>query len=225
MYSYDATKAGVLPGPRKEWGTGLSLSSLSKAYWLGKSIDWTVNLSYAFADSLYTDSGTVVGSGTYDLSDTTPAQRIPSWEINSAGLPASVAGTLVRIDGSLPDQPYAFTANVFSFAWFRFLGEDIPIAGNVDPISRAGRLVKSSSPDTYYSYANATITDIGLIVFGGIGGLELNTNDTLATAITLKIKVGTETAVFPAYFQNFGGIRVTGSSGEIVLDVNQFWPI
>lgn len=86
----------------------LNLSKLVKLYWAAKSMDWNINLGYSFLSAFSsgtTDTGTVTGTGTVTLPDTTGFDAtIPGGRVVGSSYPIGFSGSTqlpVTVSGSI----------------------------------------------------------------------------------------------------------------------------
>jgi hypothetical protein len=201
----------------------LPLTSLVKAYWGVKSASW--DITYDFHSATYEDwTGHVSGSGTIDMSATTPAQRV-LFRPNLLDGGGDVSWSAIR-SGGIPPESGTGNGVTASFVMLLAIARafvDAPTYQQVY-VTKSGSNYLSCVQCTIDLYDNGTypnfeypptLVDANQLAGGGAQ------DSVLTSPLTLTID-GVAFSV-PLYLQADAGLGFTGS-GTINLNLDTFWP-
>lgn len=212
------------------------LAELTKLFWLLKSFDWDINLTYALAEiggAMSYENGTVIGSGTSHLLET--------YQTNSRGTGAIPAERVLISDlfeGLLPEindslsctQSVVFGDN--SSGPFSSSGSLDPgfliFAGVVSTMLPLGMAYVTKSGADYLTRIAFSIFSIGSNLRREIDIDVKNLGETCIDSgckLTFKC-TGCSDILMPIYFNS--GLSLTGISlaltGGVTINCNNFWP-
>ncbi len=245
---YDKS-ALLLPYPAHTGGLlSVPLSDLVKVFWLAKSVEWSMDLSYTRGASPYTDVGTAVGSGTIlccNEENTGSGQTLPGARVQQSlgsDYDPHIRG-LFPIGNATTPQNYALAGTA-------------TINGFEGPITQHYNRTALFSPTwfarvaTIYPYGNGNNADVDAMVWldsglyktclalqvalgdPGFTDLQLCTNSLAGDgggygemAATLVLSIGSSASIsVPLYAHSidhfYSNVAITGS---ITLNFNSFW--
>jgi hypothetical protein len=209
----------------------IPLPALSKAYWLAKSVDWSITCSYDLTNTNGDyGNGTTTINGTLQLTGVPPAGRVIrnvsdapidfQQQIEVSGVWGNI-GAPTEIPPNTPFGPFPLDDVIqFEFYWFA----DTPVTTGYFPYY--SYLMTQDTPGNYITWAEtfSAMTagvNTAVVEFGLMSGLP---GSSVSSSSSFKLTIDESTVVtMPVYIAPRTGVTVNSFVFDVSLNINNFW--